>query len=804
MLSRRTILNLITCVAVLALPPLAMGQQPLPASTPQQLFSSANFQNRDLQGFEIPAKHFDLSGVDLQGFNIRDANLDHANLQNANLQRADLSSTTLRNADLTNANLRGALFFGADLRGVLGADFTDADIRRASLPVLTREQLEATQSYKDMNMLGIWLHPQTDLSGIDFNNQNLGWSFFNGTRVSDGSFREADLTSASFSSAELHRPDFSDSILTSAFFRDAELHGADFSRANLKDASFIGADLTGANLKGANVEGINLSGAKLTGANLEGMDLGSARHATADFEGANLTNANIVNVWFSNHGTLTLEQLQSTASYRNNNLHGIGLTGFDLRNWDFSNQDLSGADFSRAQLEGANFTDASIRRTMLHSLSAEQLVSTRSYRDKELDVLITLSDFSGVDFSGQNFQGSWIAWTEVNGADFTDAWINNSTINGLSRHQVESTASYKAKDLRGVDLWRNSDVRGWDFRGQDLRGADIGSRFAGADFTDAIISSANGMTEEQLKSTASYKAKDLSGVRLEHMRDWDLRGQNLTDAILGGSADLTDAIIQGATIEGPTEKEVASSASYKQKNLQGLVFRESVRGWDFSGQDLTDSIILQWSADTDFRGARLNGAQLGWSFSSSVFDSSTTIDQWTSFRNPAFDPVAAGLSLETTPLGDFDSDSDFDQEDLLRLQAEVLGRPVQIREFPIWRSRFDVNEDTFLDDRDVSAWLELAGLPLGDVNLDGNVSFVDFTTVSHNFGEEGNWLDGDLDSDGIVGFGDFLLVSSNYGQQSMAAQSVPEPSTQCLAWLLVAGIAAIKRNRIRGGNTASP
>ena len=52
----------------------------------------------------------------------------------------------------------------------------------------------------------------------------------------------------------------------------------------------------------------------------------------------------------------------------------------------------------------------------------------------------------------------------------------------------------------------------------------------------------------------------------------------------------------------------------------------------------------------------------------------------------------------------------------------------------------------------------------GDANLDGKVDFVDFLTLSANFGDQGEWSQGDFNSDGRVAFDDFLQLSSNYGQ----------------------------------------
>ena len=139
----------------------------------------------------------------------------------------------------------------------------------------------------------------------------------------------------------------------------------------------------------------------------------------------------------------------------------------------------------------------------------------------------------------------------------------------------------------GVD-WSDAQVRdlsGWDFRGMDLTGAFDPMEFAwpcnynlncanlsgqnlanaalsystftDADLSEAVVTGARfntslGFTKEQLYSTASYQAKDLSGIELpgSDLSGWDLIGQNLANANLYESnlidADLTLADTRGA------------------------------------------------------------------------------------------------------------------------------------------------------------------------------------------------------------------------------------------------------------------
>ena len=115
---------------------------------------------------------------------------------------------------------------------------------------------------------------------------------------------------------------------------------------------------------------------------------------------------------------------------------------------------------------------------------------------------------------------------------------------------------------------------------------------------------------------------------------------------------------------------------------------------------------------------------------------------------------------------------------------------------------FDLTGDSVVDRADVERWLANAAIenglsspyPMGDADLNGVVQFDDFLSVSANFGKpDAVWSDGDFDGNGAVGFADFLVVSNSFGQSSLAAVSVPEPSSSVLFALTAACFTLVVR-----------
>ena len=113
---------------------------------------------------------------------------------------------------------------------------------------------------------------------------------------------------------------------------------------------------------------------------------------------------------------------------------------------------------------------------------------------------------------------------------------------------------------------------------------------------------------------------------------------------------------------------------------------------------------------------------------------------------------------------------------------------------------YDVNGGG-LDGTDFDYEVEsIIGSAFGDADLNMQVNFTDFVSMSNNFGSTATgWAQGNFNLDDITNFEDFVLLANNYGADLSsgvsAQETVPEPASLLLLSLAVGFVA--KR---RGGN----
>lgn len=172
---------------------------------------------------------------------------------------------------------------------------------------------------------------------------------------------------------------------------------------------------------------IYLTGADFTDANLSGVLFDAKENgysAQIFLDGAVFENANISYAKFYGASGFTKEQLYSTASYKNKNLRGIELSVKNLSGWNFSGQDLTSADLGYSSLTDADFSDSIITNAFVSTASKEQIYSTRSYKEKNLNG-VALPNIRGWDLSGQNLMSSKIVNYGVD-ANLTNADLRNA------------------------------------------------------------------------------------------------------------------------------------------------------------------------------------------------------------------------------------------------------------------------------------------------------------------------------------------------------------------------------------------
>ena len=97
--------------------------------------------------------------------------------------------------------------------------------------------------------------------------------------------------------------------------------------------------------------------------------------------------------------------------------------------------------------------------------------------------------------------------------------------------------------------------------------------------------------------------------------------------------------------------------------------------------------------------------------------------------------------------------------------------------------------------------VEIFGTNYGDSDLNKQVNFTDFVSLTNNFGSSGTgWGQGNFNLDDITNFADFVFLANNYGNDLsrgvLVQETVPEPVSLVLLSLAVSFVVA----RRRGGD----
>jgi len=551
--------------------------------TPQQLYSTASYQDHQLQGIN-------LQSVNLNSGIFSDQNLTGAILWSTQFAGADFSGANLAGADFQNANIAGADFSGA---AIAGGAFSSA--------YLTKGQVYSTESYQAHDLRG------TNLSYTNFSGWDLRGQDFTGATLTGATFTGADLTGAVVS-----RVSFSNAV---GLTKEQLYSTASYQAGDLRDIS----------LRSDDVSGWNFAGQDLT--------RGSFRFGTVS--GADFSGAVVKGALFESAVGLTKEQLYSTASYQAHDLRGVSLNSLDMSGWNFSGQNLSGALLEITTFTGANFSGANLANVLMDNATLKNANMTGA---NLTGTTFTWSTFSGTKLNGANLAKASFYGANLNGANLTGANVADASFwmsTGLSKNQLYSTTSYQTHDLHGISL-SGLNLGGWDFSGQSLAGASListtlsGANFAGATINGALFNSATGFTKEQLYSTASYQGHDLHDVSLASI---NVSGWDFSETVINGASFAST---------GLTAQQLYSTASYQAHDLHGVgLAGNSLSGWDFSGQIMSGANFGSATlAGTNFAGAVVAGAN----FSSTVANGFTPQQLYATASYQVHDLHGVGLA----------------------------------------------------------------------------------------------------------------------------------------------------------------
>lgn len=145
------------------------------------------------------------------------------------------------------------------------------------------------------------------------------------------------------------------------------------------------------------------------------------------------------------------------------------------------------------------------------------------------------------------------------------------------------------------------------------------------------------------------------------------------------------------------------------------------------------------------------------------------------------DPITESTVLIVEP-GDFNHDGIVDAVDIDLLRIAINTSSTD--------PTYDVNGGG-LDSTDFDYQVEtIIGSVFGDAELDKQVTFADFVSVSNNFSSSGTgWGQGNFNLDEITNFEDFVLLANNYGINLSsgipAPISTPEPASLIMLFLAI-------------------
>ena len=375
-----------------------------------------------------------------------------------------------------------------------------------------KEELLSTSSYANRNIKKVFYYNYTyityppegyyarDYSNTDFSNFNWQQNRMDFINFNDTNFSGTTINTCEHDYSFFRNSKFSNSTIIDSTFFNSDFSNADFSNSKISNSKFEWGIFTNTNFTGASIHGSNQDKS-----NPDGMTVSLLCNTT---------------------GTgITRLQLESTQSFQEKMLNGVGMYSFDdIKTMDFSGINFDGFNLKNSKWDHSNFSD---------------------------------SDFSNTDLLGAslrycNLTNTRFENANIHGNEAPDTGIILSNVNngiGMSIDAFLSTNSYNIKNLNGITLYdsylncidfSDCNMRGVKFfsvylDGSSVRNANLSNYayfeecgninnvdFSGAtihgsgSYRDGIyvlgLSETHFLTRSQLESTNSFSLKTLSGV----------------------------------------------------------------------------------------------------------------------------------------------------------------------------------------------------------------------------------------------------------------------------------------------------
>ncbi|MDR1484896.1 MAG: pentapeptide repeat-containing protein [Planctomycetaceae bacterium] len=292
--------------------------------------------------------------------------------------RVVLDAVAFEKCSFRNVDFRG--FTGCySLRGSSYC-FTDCDFTGAWIHTDENQIGKLTDwakgdvSYKD-HYVQYDARPVTNFIEIDFNTLQKTASFkVRNLSGVQGLELDCDLSNFNlmFSTVEVAKT----AKLDNTLIRGATISGITlkqlYSTYDYKQGKLIDITFRGHNFENGNFAKMNLSGTTFW-SNLKNADFTDSKISWATFESDGSPACKDQN--------LSLDQIKSTADFKNKKLYHVGFDMVDFSNVDLSGFDLSGCVFRRCNFHNANLTDAVITDCLFSSgVTLEHVKSTWNYK----------------------------------------------------------------------------------------------------------------------------------------------------------------------------------------------------------------------------------------------------------------------------------------------------------------------------------------------------------------------------------------------------------------------------------------